>query len=311
MSKRIALLFAGQGAQTVGMGKDLAAHYPEIAEFYRHADFQLGRPISELSFHGPEAELTQTVHAQPALFVHGLACLMALKHEFGSFPVTAAAGLSLGELTAYTAAEAFSFETGLRLVAERAKLMQQACEATEGAMAAMLGAEENNVRNLAAEFDVDIANVNAPGQIVLSGEASKISITVSMAKEYGIPRAVLLNVAGAYHSRLMNSAYEGFGKILKDTEILSPKFEVISNVDAVAVTEPDAIRKSLQEQITGTVRWQDTIEHLLKKYEIEQFIELGPGGVLAGLVKRVRRDAAVVSISDIPSLRAALAALRP
>ncbi len=311
MTKRIALLFTGQNALAVGMGKDLAEHYPAIAEFYRAADFQLGRPISELSFHGPESDLFQTVHEQPAVYVHSLACLMALKHEWGSFPVTAAAGLSVGEVTAYAAADAYPADTGLTLVAERARLMHEACQRTPGSMAVLRGAEENDVRNLAAEFDVDIASVNAPGEILIAGETSKVTVAVSMGKEYGIPEAGFLNhVEGAFHSRLMNPAWEAFGKVLERTEIRSPKFEVISNVDALPVTDPAAIRKSLQDQLTSTVRWQDTIERLLGEYRIDQFIELGSDGKLADLVKRVRSDAAVVSISDIPSLRRALAALR-
>lgn len=310
MSKRIALLFSGQGAQRVGMGKDLAAHYPDVADLFKKADTILERPLSQIAFDGPEEELTKTINCQPALYVHGMACLMALKHEWGDFPVAATAGLSLGEFTAHAAAGTFPFETGLSLVAQRAQFMQEACDSTEGTMAAMIGSDENDVRNLAAEADVDIANLNSPGQVVISGETTKVSFAASMAKEYGIPKAILLNVAGAYHSRLMNSAYLQLGEVLHRTIIQHPEFDVLCNVDAIAVRDPAVIRKALQDQVTGTVRWADTMARLVDEYRIEQFIELGPGGVLAGLLNRTRKGTPIVSISDLNSLREALAILR-
>ncbi len=308
--KKTALLFAGQGAQSVGMGKDIAANYPLAAELFRRADEILGRDLSRLAFEGPDEELTKTVHCQPALYVHGVACLAALRQELGDFPVHAAAGLSLGEFTAHAAAETFDFETGLRLVAQRAEFMQEACDATEGAMAAMIGADENAVRDLAAQTDVDVANLNSPGQIVISGEASKVALAVSLAKEAGVRRATMLNVAGAYHSRLMRSAYLKLGEVLQLTQIGAPKFKVICNVDATPVSELDQIRDTLREQVTGTVRWTESIEYLIDSEGCEQFIELGPGGVLAGLVNRTRKGFPVISISDTTSLSAALVALK-
>ena len=217
MSKRIALLFAGQGAQLVGMGKDLASQYAPAAELFQQADEILERSLSTVAWEGPEEELTQTRHCQPALFVHGLACLAVLQQEIHGFPIHAAAGLSLGEFTAHAAAGTFDFATGLRLVAQRGALMQEACEQTSGAMAAMIGGDEGAVRRLAADCDVDVANLNAPGQIVISGETSKVALAVSMAKEQGIRMAKMLNVAGAYHSRLMNSAFLKLGEALQGT----------------------------------------------------------------------------------------------
>jgi len=310
MSKRIALLFAGQGAQQVGMGKDLAEKYPASRAIFEKADSLLGRPISRLCFEGPEEELTQTKNCQPALFVHGLACLAALRAEAGDFPVHAAAGLSLGEFTAHAAAGTFDFETGLRLVAQRGHYMQDACEATTGGMAAMIGGDESAVRALAAECDVDVANLNSPGQIVVSGEAAKIALAVSLAKEHGIRMAKTLNVAGAYHSRLMNSAFEKLGDALSRVRFAQPKFPVICNVDACRVDGADEVRQSLQDQVTGTVCWTETQELLVDEEKCELFIELGPGGVLAGLLNRTRKGAACASISDCASLEAALPAIR-
>ncbi len=310
MSKRIALLFSGQGAQVVGMGRDLAEKYPAAADIFARADAILGRPLSRIAFDGPAEELTQTKNCQPALFVHGLACLAALRHEVGEFPVAAAAGLSLGEFTAHAAAGTFDFETGLKLVAQRGIFMQEACEQTRGAMAAMIGGDEDTVHALATETDVDIANLNSPGQIVISGEAANVTLAVSLAKERGIRMAKMLNVAGAYHSRLMNSAFVRLGKELAGLELRSPRFPVICNTDAAPVSSPEEIRESLEDQVTGTVRWAESLEYLVDEEKCDLFIELGPGGVLAGLLQRTRKGTACVSISDCASLQAALAQVR-
>lgn len=307
---RIALLFAGQGAQQVGMGKDLAEKYPAARELFEKADAILGRSISTICFEGPEEELTQTKNCQPALYVHGLACLAAVQAELGELPVHAAAGLSLGEFTAHAAAGTFDFETGLKLVARRGQFMQDACEQTTGGMAAMIGGDESAVRSLAAECDVDVANLNSPGQIVVSGESSKVAVAVSMAKEHGIRMAKTLNVAGAYHSRLMNSAFEQLGDELQAVKFQTPKFKVICNVDACPVSEPDTIRQSLQDQVTGTVCWTETQELLVDTEQCTLFFELGPGGVLAGLLNRTRKGTKCLSISDCASMEAALTAMK-
>jgi [acyl-carrier-protein] S-malonyltransferase len=308
--KKIALLFSGQGAQTVGMGKDLADAYPGASALIHRADEVLGWSLSSVAFGGPEEELTKTVYCQPALYVHGLACLGALSEEAGGLPIVAAAGLSLGEFTAHSAAGTFDFETGLQLVARRAAFMQEACDSTDGAMAAMIGADENAVRDLAAQTDVDVANLNSPGQVVISGEATKVALAVSLAREAGVRRAVSLNVAGAYHSRLMKSAYEKLAVVLEQTPMVTPRFPVICNIDGLPVTDPERIRETLREQVTGTVRWTETIEHLIDHEKVDLFIELGPGQVLAGLVGRIRKDFPILSIGDVPSLMAAVAQLK-
>lgn len=310
MTKRIALLFSGQGAQMVGMGQDLAKNYPAAAALFQRADEVLGRPLSQITFEGPETELTQTRNCQPALYVHGLACLAALQEITGGLQIHVAAGLSLGEFTAHAAAQTFDFETGLRLVAERGAFMQEACEQTSGAMAAMIGADESAVRALAIECDVDVANLNSPGQIVISGESSKVAAAVALAKEHGVRMAKLLNVAGAYHSRLMNSAFVRLGEVLARTSLNAPQFPIICNVEAQPVTDPEEIRQALQDQVTGTVRWTETMEHLVDEEKCTQFIELGPGGVLAGLLNRTRKGTPCISISDSASLEAAVALLK-
>src|SRR5881396_2803052 len=297
MAKKIGLLFAGQGAQTVGMGKDLADEFPVAAKIFASADAILARKLTDVAWNGPIEELTKTSNCQPALFVHGLACLSILRELAGGFPIGGAAGLSLGEMTAHAAAGTFDFATGVKLVQRRGELMDEACAATNGAMAAMIGADENVVRQLAADEDVDIANINAPGQIVISGELAKVEAGVGVAREYGIRRATLLNVAGAYHSRLMQSAYEKLGAALQRVPMQPPRFPVISNVTGAEVKTPIEIRRTLQDQVTGTVRWLDCMERLAERGS-DLFIELGPGGVLTALLRRTCGDVDVISASD-------------
>jgi len=309
MSKKTALLFSGQGAQSVGMGKDLCAEYPVAAALFRQADEILGYPLSEIAFEGPAEELTKTAVCQPALYVHGLACLAVLRERFPTLEYHAAAGLSLGEFTAHAAAGTFDFETGLRLVDKRARAMQDACDRTEGGMAAIIGGEENRIRDLAAAADVDVANLNSPGQIVLSGEQSKIALSVGLAKEYGARKAVELTVAGAFHSRLMESAYETLQAALAETPMSPPRVPVVCNVDAVAVHDVETIKEALAEQVTGSVCWTQSIEYLIDHLHVTEFLELGPGGVIAGLVGRIRKGTPVLSISNVASLDEAVAAL--
>jgi [acyl-carrier-protein] S-malonyltransferase len=304
MAKKIALLFAGQGAQTIGMGCDLADQFPVAASLFRAADEILERKLTEVAWNGPIEELTKTSNCQPALFVHGLACLAALREIAGEFPIEGAAGLSLGEMTAHAAAGTFDFATGLRLVQKRGELMDEACAATIGGMAAMIGAYENQVRQLAADEDVDVANINTLTQIVVSGELAKVEAAIGVAKEYGIRRATLLNVAGAYHSRLMDSAYQQLGPVLLDVVMQMPSFAVMSNVTGKEVKTLEEIRRTLQEQVTGTVRWVDCMEGLLER-DCEFFIELGPGGILAGLLRRIRKEVDVMTVSDADSVREA------
>ena len=306
---KIALLFAGQGAQAVGMGRDIATEFPVAAQLFQEADTILGRSLSDIAWNGPLEELTKTGNAQPALYVDGLATLAALRQLAPTLPVEAAAGLSLGEWTAHAAAGTLDFATGLRLVEQRGRLMEAACQATAGAMAAMIGADESAVRQLAANTDVDVANLNAPGQIVISGEAARVEMAVSLAREHGIRRATLLNVSGAYHSRLMNSAYVQLGEALLNATLQMSAFPVVSNVAGSAAESLPEIRQALQDQVTGTVRWTDCMEWLLDR-GCDLFIEIGPGGVLAGLAQRISKGVEVVSVSDPASLRACAERLR-
>lgn len=253
-------------------------------------------------------ELTRTSRCQPALYVHGLALLEVLKEQAPQLEVTACAGLSLGEFTAHAAAGTFDFATGLRLVHQRGTFMEEACERTRGAMTALLGGDEASARALAAECDVDVANLNAPGQIVLSGAVEGIEAVTAKAKDRGFKRALQLPVAGAYHSRLMAEAQQRLAGVLATAALQSPRVPVISNFEAAAVSAPDAIRAALTRQVTGSVRWVESMRLLLSQGH-RLFIELGPDAALAGMMGKIDKEARVLSIRDVETLQTALAEL--
>lgn len=304
----VVILFSGQGAQKVGMGKDWAEHSATARGMVRRADEVLGYGLSEVMFEGPEDELTRTSRCQPALYLHGLMGLALLRERLPNLRPVAAAGLSLGEFTAHAAAGTFSFEDGLKLVSRRGTFMEEACEATTGAMAALIGGDEAQVRALAESAGVDVANLNAPGQIVLSGAVAGIDDAVARAKDFGIRRAIKLNVAGAYHSRLMQSAQDQLAAELVGVAMETPGIPVVCNFEARAVSEAGEIRSMLERQVTGSVRWTESIQALIAMGH-RTFVELGPGKVIAGLVGKIDKDATVHSIEDLASLEQAVEAL--
>jgi [acyl-carrier-protein] S-malonyltransferase len=299
----LALIFAGQGAQKVGMGKSLYENSAAARALYDEANRVLGWELTKLSFEGPDAELTQTKVCQPALFVHGMALHAALKEQ-GKLPeVKFALGLSLGEVTALTAAGVFDFATGLKVVAERGRLMQVACEQTIGGMAAIVGEERSMVAALCQEFDIETANFNAPGQIIISGDKSKVEAAVAAAKARGVKKAMQLNVAGAYHSRLMVPARDAFAKFLTTVPFAAPKFTVFTNTTGQAVSKPEDIRAALVKQVVSSVLWEDCMRSAAAAGATE-FLELGMGGVLAGLARRINKDWPVKSLAEFADITA-------
>jgi [acyl-carrier-protein] S-malonyltransferase len=299
----LALIFSGQGAQKVGMGKSLYDQSPAARAVFEEADRVLGWSLTKLCFEGPDTELTQTKVCQPALFVHGLALHAALK-EKGQLPeVKYALGLSLGEITAYTAAGIFDFATGLRVVAERGRLMQMACEASVGGMAAIVGQERGEVSALCQEFDVEAANFNAPGQIIISGEKAKVDAAVEGAKAKGWRKVMPLNVAGAYHSRLMEPARVEFAKFLQGVEFKAPQATVFTNTTGQAISEPAALREALVKQVVSSVLWEDCMRSAAAAGATEYW-ELGPGGILAGLAKRIDKTLVTRSFAEFADLPA-------
>jgi [acyl-carrier-protein] S-malonyltransferase len=304
----IVLLFSGQGAQKVGMGKDFVEHSAACRVMAEKADAALGFDLSKIMFEGPDEDLTKTSRCQPALYLHGLMALAMVSERLPALKPVAAAGLSLGEFTAHAAAGTFSFEDGLKIVGKRGAFMEEACNATEGSMAALIGGEEEQVQALAAAADVDIANLNAPGQIVLSGTVEGIDAAVARAKEFGIRRAIKLNVAGAYHSRLMQGAQDKLAAELAKLPLNTPAIPVICNYAATPVADAAEIRSMLEKQVTGSVRWTASIQQLVAMGH-RNFLELGPGKVIAGLVAKIDKDAVVHSVDDLESLEAAVKAL--
>lgn len=287
------------------MGRDLVETFPSARALFEKADAVLGRSLTDVMFNGPSEDLTRTGNCQPALFLHGLALLELIREKLPSLEPVAAAGLSLGEMTAHCAAGTFSFEDGLKLVARRGELMDEACDANPGTMAAMIGGSDEDIARLAADCDVDIANLNCPGQTVLSGAEAGIDSAVSKAKEYGLRMGKKLKVAGAYHSRLMAGAQEKLGEALADTPFHQPTIPVISNFLAKPAEGPEAIRASLKDQVTGSVRWIESMRLLLDQRN-EVFIEIGPGKVLAGFMSRIDKNAKILSIEDVESLEQAV-----
>ena len=298
-----ALLFAGQGAQKVGMGRSLYENSVTARSLYDEANRVLGWDLARISFEGPDAELTQTRVCQPALFVHGMALHAILREQGKLGEVMFALGLSLGEITALTAAGVFAFATGLRIVAERGRLMQVACEQTNGTMASIMGEEREKVAGLCQEFDVEIANLNCPSQIVISGEKNKINATVAAAKERGMRKVITLNVAGAYHSRLMEPAHAAFASFLAGMPLARPNLTVFTNTTGRPVAEPADIRTALARQVVSPVLWEDCMRNVAAA-GAAQFWELGPGGVLAGLARRTNQDWPVQSFAEFADLAA-------
>ncbi len=305
MSKT-ALLFAGQGAQVVGMGKDLAEKFPTAKGWFDRANAALGYDLAGICFNGPESDLTKTENAQPGIFLVSWIAFQLLKEQAPSLKFEATAGLSLGEFTALTAAGAMNFEDGLRIVRQRGKFMQEACDVTKGGMAAIIGLDEAPTREVCAEAGVVLANLNCPGQLVISGAAENIIKACELAKAKGAKRALPLPVAGAYHSPLMASAQPKLAAELAAAKISAPLVPVISNVTAQA--HGADISAKLVEQVCASVLWENSIRALLAQ-GYTRFIELGPGTALSGFMKRIDKTAAMLNVADAASLEATVKAL--
>jgi len=304
-----ALLFAGQGSQTVGMGRDLCEKFAVCRQLFDNANTILGRDLAQICFTGPDAVLTQTDNAQPGIFLTSLACLAALQSQIPDLKFTATAGLSLGEFTALTAAGAMTFEDGLKLVQARGRFMQEACDSTQGGMASIINLDDAVLVEVCREADVDIANLNCPGQTVISGAKDKIAKAVELAKVRGAKRAIPLPVAGAYHSRVMAGAQQKVANELASLTMSNPRVPVVANVSARPGGSISEIKDFLTRQVTGTVRWTESMQWLVAQ-GFTRFIELGPGNVLAGLMKRINKDVEVISVNDCATLDAAVIKLR-
>ena len=305
---RTALLFAGQGAQVIGMGKDFAERFPQAKSLFEAANQILGYDLANVCFHGPEVELTKTENAQPGIYLVSWVAFQLLKQRVPGLSFQSTAGLSLGEFTALAAAGVMSFEDGLKIVRARGRFMQEACEATHGTMAAIIGLDESLVRQVCLESGTELANLNCPGQIVISGGIDAVEKACELARARGARRALPLPVAGAYHSRLMASAQPKLRSVLAEIPLHLPVVPVISNVTAAALATAGEISARLVEQVTSSVRWEESIRYLLG-HGFTRFIELGPGTALSGFMKRIDKNAQILNVADVTSLEQTVKAL--
>lgn len=300
--KDVIFVFSGQGAQASGMGLDIYNASSAAAMVFEKADSVLGWSISDICFNGPDEKLTESRYCQPAIYTMSAACLAAFneKHAGNVRPV-ATAGLSLGEFAALCASGVFSFEDGLRLVAKRGELMDVACHETQGGMASVLGGNIDIIREVCDEYGIDVANLNCPGQVVVSGEKEKVARVVKSLKEKGLRRVIPLKVAGAFHSRLMQSAADKFKDIIVDVELKTPQIPVAQNFTGKFTRDIEEIRSNLVFQIAGSVLWEECIKTAVST-GARQIIEFGPGAVLSGLIKRINGNVATYNVNSSESI---------
>ena len=301
---KAAWVFPGQGAQSVGMGRDLYDSLASAKAIFKKADEALGFDLSRLIFEGPEEELTQTINAQPALLTTSYACLEA-NREIARKSLPAAsflAGHSLGEYTALAVAGVIDFSTAVRLARERGRLMHEAGQVQPGSMAAILGLDESKLAEICQQADVVMANINCPGQIVISGAAANITKAMEMASQAGAKRAVQLQVSGAFHSPLMQPAVEGLTKYLDETEFKDPTIPIIANTTGQPITTGAAVKTELRDQLNNPVQWQRSIEYIYGQ-GVPTFIEIGPGQVLTGLIKRINKEARTINLNTLDSIK--------
>ena len=327
MDKKYGLLFPGQGSQTVGMGEDLYRVKAAARWVFDKACEVLGRDIKKLCFEGPEDELQTTANSQPAIFVTSIAALNVLVETLKGSPVgdearelfspediqaigSVALGLSLGEPTALVASGAMSFEDGLNFVSKRGQFMEEASQKNEGKMASILGLELDKVEELCKGIGCQVANLNCPGQVVISGHSSRVELASDLAKNQGAKRVIMLKVSGAFHSELMEPAKEKLIKVLESIEIKEPVIDFISNLDAEVTRDPEKIRENLANQLDNRTLWEASVKKAAS-LGVTDYLEVGPGSVLKGLLKKIDSSLNVTTLNTSTDIDALLGAGEP
>ena len=301
---KTAFLFPGQGAQAVGMGFDLYQGSKAAKDVFEQVDDALGRPLSRILFEGPEEELRETINAQPGIMAVSLACLESIKETLGEDNVALPlfmAGHSLGEYTALAAAGVMSIKDTALLVQRRGELMQEACDANPGTMAAILGMDEITLQEIADESGVFISNINTQEQIVISGEKTAVGVAMNMASNQGAKKVIPLNVGGAFHSGLMEPAKSGLIDAVNEVDFETSRVPIVANCSGDPVSEPEEIRNELITQISGCVQWKKSVEFMIKS-GVTDFAEIGPGRALSGMVRRIERSANTFNVSDLDAI---------
>jgi [acyl-carrier-protein] S-malonyltransferase len=302
---KVAHVFPGQGSQWVGMGRDLYENSNSAKAVFEQADEALKFPLSRLCFDGPEDELRQTINAQPAILTVSFAYLKAMQETSGNNelpPPAFLAGHSLGEYTALTVAGVLDFATTVYLARERGRLMHEAGRERPGSMAAIIGLDEALLTEVCQETDTRIANINCPGQLVISGAIDNLGKAVDLAKAKGAHRAIPLQVSGAFHTPLMQSAMDGMSEIITTLSFGDPAIPIIGNTTAQPLTTADAIKEELLRQLCNCVQWQRSIEYMIDN-GVSTFIEIGPGKVLTGLIKRINNGVELINIGDVEAIK--------
>ena len=301
---KIGFLFPGQGAQAVGMGRELFDRSPAAREVFRQVDDALERPLAELMFNGPEDELRQTVNAQPAIMAVSLACMRAMEEKFGKELMPQPllmAGHSLGEYTALAVAGVLDVAETAQLVRTRGLLMQEACESNPGTMAAVLGLDEMTIEEIVRETGTYVSNINTAEQIVISGERMAVAVALDLASARGAKRVVPLSVGGAFHSGLMKPARAGLIEAIDKLNFKDPQVPIVANFTGKPLTTAESVKQELAAQICGCVQWKRTVDHMIGS-GIVDFLEIGPGRALGGMIKRINKRANVSSVGDIDSI---------
>ncbi|MBU3933291.1 MAG: ACP S-malonyltransferase [Candidatus Omnitrophica bacterium] len=297
----VAYIFPGQGAQYVGMGEEVQRRYPPAKEVFERANNVLGFDLAGLIFKGPFEELSRTLNCQVAVFTVSVACLRAFQAQKPGINVRYTAGLSLGEYTALVAAEALDFEEALRLVRQRAQYMEEAAQQNPGGMISLIGLPLDTVKKICEEAKVEIANLNCPGQVVISGSLAALEKAKDLARACGARRVIPLKVSGAFHSSLMTKAAQKLAKVLEGVKIRPPRIPVISNVTAAEENSPEEIKGNLARQVASGTRWEDSI-NFISSCGIRNFIEIGPGKVLRGLLRKIDPQLKVYNIETVEDL---------